>query len=688
MENQIYTKCADPQFEHPYIDVDEWRNEPVRHRYVHGGFEGTETKFCFYFPEKEQFQNRFYQLLMPMQGPETAAQGQVGEEDIISFSILHGAYFVQTNLGGILNGGGDETLVYRCSAQAAEYSRKLAQEMYGCGRPFGYCFGGSGGGFKTISCAENTEGYWDGAVPFVIGSSMAMPNVFTVRAHAMRILRHKMNEIVDAIEPGGSGDPYSVLNEEEAAALREAEAMGFPMETWCVWETLGEGALPVLYPAVPAIDPAYFTDFWEKEGYLGTEPGSSAVRDRIQLETSVSKIFHPETGIQGLAESIDEGNSYGVDEAWKHQFGKAGKLPVLELASFPEGDVYTRGLEMTFLDGALAGQTIKAMWLGYSLVTGEPDISGRDLAEMLGKARAGDRVKLDNSDYLAVQTYHRHQVPGPEFHAWDIFRNEDGTPKYPQRPVLVAPILAKGGAGGIQNGTPRCKLIVLESHMDESAFPWQADWYRHKVMENSGTDGNETIRLYYMEHCMHTDCQEGNGGDHEHIVSYLGALHQALLDLSDWVERGIEPAATSGYSMDGGQVLLPDTAEERKGIQPLVRLSARKADDADKMAEVRITVRAGEPVLFHAEVELPAGSGDLEEVTWGMEDQGVFIPMGEMSGTKWLADGTGCASAEVQHIFERPGTYFPVVKVASNRTPGDFFTRIRNQARMRVIVTG
>ena len=99
---------------------------------------------------------------------------------------------------------------------------------------------------------------------------------------------------------------------------------------------------------------------------------------------------------------------------------------------------------------------------------------------------------------------------------------------------------------------PNCKMIVLESLMDESAFPWQADWYCGMVRKNTGTDCEEAMRLWYMENCMHTDCEEGNGGDHQHIVSYLGALYQALLDVSDWVERGIAPAESSGYDMDGG----------------------------------------------------------------------------------------------------------------------------------------
>lgn len=76
-------------------------------------------------------------------------------------------------------------------------------------RPFGYAWGGSGGAFKTIACIENTEGVWDGVVPFIHGSPVAMPNNFTVQAHAMRLLRDKIPTMVDAIDPGGSGDRYA-----------------------------------------------------------------------------------------------------------------------------------------------------------------------------------------------------------------------------------------------------------------------------------------------------------------------------------------------------------------------------------------------------------------------------------------------------------------------------------------------
>ena len=57
---------SDPLFTDPYIDIDEWRDEPVRHRYVHGGIKDTQARFSFYFPPKEQYDGRFFQYIMPI----------------------------------------------------------------------------------------------------------------------------------------------------------------------------------------------------------------------------------------------------------------------------------------------------------------------------------------------------------------------------------------------------------------------------------------------------------------------------------------------------------------------------------------------------------------------------------------------------------------------------------------------
>lgn len=678
-QEMIYDPSTDPQFSKPYIDEDEWRDIPVKHRYIHGGFEGTETRFCFYFPEPEMYQGRFFQKLDPIQGPETSVQVQGEEESSIGFAISQGGYFVASNLGGILNGGGDITLLYRCCSACAEYSRKVAMEMYGGLRPYGYLYGGSGGAFKTVSCVEMTK-CWDGAVPFVMGSPMSIPNMFTVRAHALRILRHKMPQIVDAVEPGGSGNPYVGLTKEEEDALREWLGMGFPIKTLCEYETIGEGALPVLTPLISALDPEYVKDFWTKPGYLGADSNGSAVRDRIHFQTTVTNIYHPNLGLEGQTESINENNTYGVDEAWKHLFGKSGKMPVLVVDCFPKGDIYPNGLKMRFLTGKLAGEEFPAVWLGNgsSAVTSIGDVSGRSIGDLLRKAAVGDKIEFDNSDYIAFQTYHRHQVPDMSYYVWNQFRDECGNPIYPQRSVSLGEMAAAMGAGSIQHGTPNCKMIVLESLMDESAFPWQADWYRRKVAENHGGNDSEVMRLWYMEHCMHTDCAEGNGGDRQHIVSYIGALQQALIDIYRWVEKGAEPAPSTSYRICDGQVILAEKISERGGIQPGVLLLAEGAE--------RIDIAVGEEVKFSVKIDIPVDGGSVAEIVWDFEKDEVFLPAGEVVRETVAEDGVKTVTAKASHVFEKPGIYFPVVKVAVNRNNGDIYTNIRNQARVRVVV--
>lgn len=145
-------------------------------------------------------------------------------------SIQNGAYFIEKNGGGSLGFRADPSIwAYRANAAAALYSREVASKMYGSHRAYGYAFGGSGGAYRTIGGFENTE-VWDGVVPFVAGSPMAIPNVFTVRMHAMRVLQDKLPQIADAIEPGGSGDMYAGLNQAEKAALMEVTKMGFPKQ--------------------------------------------------------------------------------------------------------------------------------------------------------------------------------------------------------------------------------------------------------------------------------------------------------------------------------------------------------------------------------------------------------------------------------------------------------------------------
>jgi hypothetical protein len=171
-------------YKDPFIDKDEWRGGPVRHRYVHGGFKGTELLFSLYFPPKEQYEGRFFQPLQAVSGNENTAPMAMYQASGVGFALTSGGYLVESNQGSRNMFGGSA----EANGAVAQYSRELAAEMYGKHRTYGYVYGGSGGAFKTLGCIENIAAVWDGAIPFVHGTPVSIPYFFTVQAHAMRIL--------------------------------------------------------------------------------------------------------------------------------------------------------------------------------------------------------------------------------------------------------------------------------------------------------------------------------------------------------------------------------------------------------------------------------------------------------------------------------------------------------------------
>jgi hypothetical protein len=73
------------RFNDPFVDIDEQRTTPVPHRYVHGGFKGTDAKFSFYYPPREQFQGRFFQNTHQLLNRENGPPANIG------FAIANGA---------------------------------------------------------------------------------------------------------------------------------------------------------------------------------------------------------------------------------------------------------------------------------------------------------------------------------------------------------------------------------------------------------------------------------------------------------------------------------------------------------------------------------------------------------------------------------------------------------------------
>ncbi len=660
----------DPLFDTPYIDVDEWRDEPVRHRFVHGGFEGTDARFAMYFPPPARYQGRFFQPLMPVSGTEygaaTGALSHVaGLGGYIGFCSDNGAYLVESNLGSLMPfpGPGPDLTQNRTSAAVARYSRQVAAEMYGDHRPFGYVYGGSGGAYKTISCVENHLGVWDGALPYVHGTPKSIPVLLIAPSHVMRVVGDKLSGVVDALEPGGSGDMFEGLDATERDALAEITRLGYSPRIWFDVDRIAAqyqgGVWSMLVDGIRRADPEYFEDFWNVAGYLGADDASSLANARVKQDVTVG-------GLVGRTEAVKAGLRLPLSmlvEEW------ADAPAAVRLEGLPATDL--RGVSMTFTSGAAAGRILYVVDSVEDLVVVGYGMGGR---EGLSDVAAGDVVELDNSVYLAAQTYHRHVVD-TGYPNWDHL-HIDRRPVYPQRAVHT------GTGPETQSGRFACKMIVVQALMDEAAVPIQAEWYRRRVTEHLGDRLDDQYRLWFVDNAMHTtpvvQPDDPRPVRTTRVVSYLGVLHQGLRDLVDWVEHGVAPPESTPFEVAAGQVVVPATAAERKGVQPVPTLTVDGAD--------RIEVAVHEPVTFIGRAEMPPRAGVIVEAEFDFDGSGEFR---EQHRPTPGGDGPlTSVSFTTTHAFEKAGTYFPAMRVTSHRE-GDrrsLYARIQNIARVRVVV--
>ncbi|WP_346863533.1 hypothetical protein [uncultured Draconibacterium sp.] len=669
-------KLQDTLFKEPFVDVDELRDKPVKHRYIHGGF-ADGTLFSFYFPENKDYTGHFFQYITPFPDSETSAQAYPDESSPIGFSISHGAYFVETNEGGKIDFADPSTFrdpsvgAYRANAACAEFSRHIAQLIYNCDRPYGYCYGGSGGAFRTVGGMENTKGVWDGAVPFVLGSPNAIPNVFAVRMYALRILKDKMADIVDALRPGGSGDPYATLTAEQRQVLQECTRMGFPIKSWYGWQNMDAHGFLVLYKSLVMMDEKYFhEDFWNKPGYLGYDNPASLQRDRVQTKGVVKKIIGQSEAEQlNLVKPLSEAERGTADRAWANMGSDMKEMPVAYQIDVDVKEIGMGG-DLIILSGNGKGQVLQITKTDRKYVALAPINPPQQLALL----NVGDSVQVDNSDFLAVQTYYRHQMPTPDYYVWNQFRGYNDVPIYPQRPMLIGPMITMGASGTIPDGKINGKMILCCSVWDREAFAWQGDWYKNKVKQHLGDAADDNFRLWYIDRAMH-----GEVDDPTEVVSYMSTLFQALLDISDWVEKGIEPSNTSNYTVVDGQVRLDADGQRRGGVQPVPFASINGKERAD--------VKIGEQVSIHVVVEVPAGTGKVVGAEWCLDDSGQFTVPVDLSNAVFSADGNRIEFDKVVS-FDEPGTYFPTVRVASQRD-GDteaLYTKIQNLGKVRVVV--
>ena len=407
--------------------------------------------------------------------------------------------------------------------------------------------------------------------------------------------------------------------------MEEATRTGFPPGAWFNYVPQGGGPLVLVASYVPVLDPTYLDDFWSKPGYLGTDPTSSVAR-----------------------------RAFNTRRRWSMSF--PGARQQLKLSSVPTGDL--TAADVVIISGAAAGKIaslgrVASDGKGHIGLVFEPVGDTIDITAdpaVVESIQAGDEVRIDNSRFLALQTYHRHQFPpaNPDFDypdVYDYFRNADGSPKYPQRGVDIGAAGTLGATGQIPTGRFNGKMIVVEALHDGDALPWQADWYRKKVEAVEGADVDEKYRLWYVDNANHTD--PTTESLETHAVAYSGTLQYALRELSAWVEQGVAPPPTSEYRVQDGQVYVPASAAERKGIQPVVRLEV----DGGERAEVA----AGDAVTFTAQIEVPPAPGKVVSAEWDFEGVGTY---------------RGCRRARRTGLADRPRDRHPRLLQTGHLFPG------------------
>jgi hypothetical protein len=448
--------------------------------------------------------------------------------------------------------------------------------------------------------------------------------------------------------------------------------MGMPPRAWFAHERLALNYTAVFASVIGVVlqeDPTYFQDFWKLPGYLGADPPQSLLDARVQHRTMIK-------GLISTAEARAMGLPIGIAAGTRDTAPAA-----MRLAELPKGRL--QGCFLFPRTGAGQGQRL--------MITGMiGDIAmlgfNGDNIPALEAMKPGDVLDIDNSDYLAVQTYHRHQNPAPEFYAWDQFRGADGKPLYPQRP-LIKGYDQVGPGNSWQSGRFDCKMIVVDCLMDEAAYPWQADWYRTRAKTALGPRFEDQYRLWYLDHAMHVNPsrylmptegaqpKEDHGPTDTQIVSYAGVLQQALRDIAAWAENGVAPPQATNYQVRDTQVAVPPKAADRCGIQPVVALTVNGG--------ARAAVKVGEAVDLVAVIEVPPATGGVVSAEWDYDGQGLY-PDGEH-----FMDGAVSKTVRRSHGFAKPGTYFVTLRAGAQRKDavGTPFAKAINLGRVRVVVS-
>lgn len=687
IEPADYT-VTDSFFGRPFIDVDEQRGDAFPYRYIHGGFEGTDTRFAYCFPSTDIYRGRLFQPLEGANaGHENVNAGPLGPiTGGLDMTFRLGGYCVESNMGHIGDvedpkAGPDPTIYgFRAAAESARFSKYVAKQIYGAAPHHSYVYGGSGGARRSPLCLAYGGGTWDAALPYM-GDAMdgehgdmrrlrtGSPN-FSSMFNVQRVLGAKINGVIDAMRPGGSGDPFAGLDSHQAEELATLYRLGYPRgDEFMIMQPMGQAWLwASLAQRLEAEDP-YFKAFWSQPGHVGYDQPELVNKDVINLKTRIKRpIFArqlaedaefraPEyTRIVSLARVFA-----GMENMWD--------VPMaVEFEQDPGG--YPQGAGIRMLSGAAAGRQlyqmsgVRAIWLGAG--------AGEAQNLRFKGVKAGDEVHLDNRAFLAYCYYYRHHIMNHV--EWNALRI-GGKPIYRQYPQPEAsPFM-----GVLHTGRFEGKMMWVHHTHDASLWPVQGIGMKNNVEREYGAvEAAKKFRLRWTENAEHVPPQMAASApgraNNTWLIDYQPVIEQCLSDLIDWVEKDVDPIGTQ-FSLVDGQIVLPPTAKERGGIQPVVSVTAN--------GNARADVRVGENVALAVKAEVPEGTGKIIGVKWDFDGTGTYPQKEAVDGKQRVL------AFSTQHSFAKPGTYFVTALVESHRE-GDVNAksrRVSNVASARVVVT-
>jgi hypothetical protein len=594
------------------------------------------------FPAKEFWRNRFFDAVYPL----PLSQSFTGDP---TFEFTQGGYLVNVSPGS-------PNVGYRVDAAASKLAKAYAHKLYGnSARIYGYVYGISGGSIQTMGAVEGTTGVWDGAMPTSLATdALSMHSFMWDSLFMMAVPPAQRALIVEAVKTGSTKNIYDGLTPEQHAVLDEFLNAGFAPRAL---EDTGTFYFPLpFYTAggLASLDPTYEDDFWSKPGYEGANPPSFLTAAKVDG-------FAVITGINRDSQNVP--TSVTFDPATVPKMGSMGSDGLQFYVYAADEKTRTVGASGGSLNGDLKGAT---------LTLKRPNDSA-----MLKALTVGGNIRINNRFLLALCFYPRHDIVTNGNPAYKQYLNADGTPKYPQRSVPGWKLNSLSTQGGtLETGNIKFKTIIMENLLDNRSFPYTASFYDSQIVKAIGTArAGQMVRIYYNDNADHADLFEIKGDDNSFTVGFGGIWLQALVDLTNWVEKGVAPAPSTRYSVDEhNQVSVPTRAAERGGIQPVVTLTVNGTDHA--------SVGVNQAVTLTGKIEAPPNTGKVTQYDWYLGGSPVKYEAPTVLQTPQpVVNVTRAVS------FPKPGVYELTLRAAAQRDGvSDVWTNMQNLARVQIVV--